>query len=176
MDHKKLTKTRIKCSKDAEWLQQLCQTLSAEILTLKLRLQGEEDTHSAVASLMRAALKRVGDLHAVATARLRSLNLKGSLSQLLASVPPTPRQDDLPRSLKQLAQQHVLSGSYIDPPSQQAEAVSHSCAKWRAANPEYMSPCIAANPEYAAEWRAANSKHINRAIYHSRPLFTASVR
>ena len=51
MDHKKLTKTRIKCSKDAEWLQQLCQTLSAEVLTLELRLQLEEDMHSAVASL-----------------------------------------------------------------------------------------------------------------------------
>ena len=70
MDHKKLTKTRIKRSQDGEWLQQLCQTLSAEVLTLELRLQGEEDTHSAVASLMRAALKRVGDRPACMPLRL----------------------------------------------------------------------------------------------------------
>ena len=138
MDHKKLTKTRIKRSQDGEWLQHLCRTLSAEVLSLELRLQGEEDTHSAVASLMRAALKRVGDLGRACmplrpTVRLGSLNLEGSLSPLLASVPPTSRQDDLPYSLKQLAQHHVLSGSYILPPSQQAEVVRHSSAEWRAA-------------------------------------------
>ena len=168
MDHRKVTETRIKRSQDGAWLQQLCRTLSAEVLSLELRLQGEEDTHSALASLMRAALRRVGNLHAVATARLGSLNLEGSLPSLLASVPPTSQEDDLPHSLEQLAQQRVLSGSSTLPPSHQAESLNLSSAKWRAANPEYIkqknAKYYAANPEYVkqknAEYYTANQESI----------------